>query len=342
MQSADYSLLSRINRDIPDGLIVLDTNGTIVYANPAAGQLMGTELTVGSKYASLFAQDSGGQNDAFHQFLLDSIYDKQHKHGGELDYRRPDGSLRTFQVVTSFLFGEEGAERQGVVIQFSDITEVHQARKLQQDTVTLFVCLLGMLAVFNFASVIWVSAGEPFPSALMTVLIEITGVVLSFFILRNSPIRWEDLGLRFHGCGKYLLIDGAATAAILGVMLLVRLILFRTGILSPAEPFFHWKKWTTSSTLYPITVVLQEFLTRSLVHESVTRVIPAKHAELYAIIISSLFFGAIHLYLGLAFMFGAAFLLAFFGLIYTKQRCIWGLCIPHYILGLSVSILWGF
>lgn len=342
MDATDYSLLSRINRDIPDGLIVLDTAGTIVYVNPAAGRLLGTQLQIGTKYAALLAAEPNGQNDAFHQYLLDSVYDKAHRHSGDLAYTRPDGSVRTFQMVSSFLFGEDGSSQQGVVIQFSDITEVHRVRKLHQDTVFLFVSLLGMLSIFTFASVIWMNTGEPFPSALMTVFIEITGVVLAYFLFRSSPITWKDLGLSVHGCGRYLLIDGAATAAILGIMLVVKMVLRRTGILSAGEPFFHWELWTTASTLYPITVVLQEFLTRSLVHESITRVIPSKHAELYAIAISSLFFGAIHLYLGLAFMAGAAFLLGFFGLIYTRQRCIWGLCIPHYILGLSVSILWGF
>ena len=44
---------------------------------------------------------------------------------------------------------------------------------------------------------------------------------------------------------------------------------------------------------------------------------------------------------GLGFMIGSFLLLSVFGVIYERQKTIWGLCIPHYFLGLSLKLIWG-
>lgn len=341
MEAVDFSLLSRINRDIQDALIVLDMKGNIIYSNPAASQLLGIKLSIGTKYAALIASENNEKNDAFHQYLLDSIYDKQSSHGGELEYTRSDGVKRAFHVLTSFLFGDDGTEKMGVVIQFSDITELAKTHKLHRNTAYLFISLLGVLSFFNFFTVIWQSLGKPFASSLITLMIEIVGFTLAFIMYRDFDVTLENMGFRIRGCGKYIAIDSLATAAILCIMMLVKYFLRHAAILPSSEPFLHWELWNKSMLLYPVTVVMQEILTRSLIHEWVTQVVPAKHAELTAIVISSLFFGAIHLFLGLGFMVGSALLLSLFGIVYSKQRCIWALCIPHYFLGMSLTIIWG-
>ena len=39
--------------------------------------------------AAFLEQDMEGANDAFHQFVLDAVYDKEHTHSGEAPYRIP-------------------------------------------------------------------------------------------------------------------------------------------------------------------------------------------------------------------------------------------------------------
>ena len=51
------------------------------------------------------------------------------------------------------------------------------------------------------------------------------------------------------------------------------------------------------------------------------------------------FFGAMHIHKGLFYMLGAVALLSVFGIIYRKQKTIWGLCVPHFVLGIAVGIL---
>lgn len=217
-----------------------------------------------------------------------------------------------------------------------------RTHKLHRNACYLFISILAALSFFVFFSMAWMYLGKPFPSSLITVLVELVGFGIVLLLYRSFDLTPENMGLRIRGCGKYILMDGIVTAVILGVMVLVKIYLRRAMILSPAEPFFHWEKWSLAKTFYPVTVVLQEFLTRSVIHEAIRQVLPAKNAELAAVAVSSLYFGAMHLYLGLAFMVGAALLLGVFGIVYCKQRCIWGLCIPHYFLGMALFILWGF
>ena len=113
------------------------------------------------------------------------------------------------------------------------------------------------------------------------------------------------------------------------------------GIISPDKPLFNWSAVSLATYLYPLSVVLQEFLTRGAAQGCLERVLPDNSSPAISIIVSYLFFGALHVHKGLACMLGAAALLSFFGVLYKKQGTIWGLCIPHFFLGLTLTILWG-
>lgn len=44
--------------------------------------------------------DEKDDNDGFHQFLLDAVYDKDNVHRGELEYTCEDGKKLNLQIVT--------------------------------------------------------------------------------------------------------------------------------------------------------------------------------------------------------------------------------------------------
>ena len=73
---------------------------------------------------------------------------------------------------------------------------------------------------------------------------------------------------------------------------------------------------------------------------SLERILPDSYPPAVANIIASLVFGAVHIHKGIVYMVGAALLLSFFGILYSKQKTIWGLCIPHLVLSWSLRILW--
>ena len=90
---------------------------------------------------------------------------------------------------------------------------------------------------------------------------------------------------------------------------------------------------------YILTALVQEFLSRGIMQESLTHVIPGERGETVAIAISTLMFAAIHLHYSPWFMLGAAVLLGVFGVVYRKQRSIWGLVLIHFVFGISAAFL---
>ncbi len=65
--------------------------------NPSASKLLGSpELKEGITYVEYMVSDTNGTNDAFHQYILDCVYEKDAIHAGDVLYTRPDGDVRTF------------------------------------------------------------------------------------------------------------------------------------------------------------------------------------------------------------------------------------------------------
>ena len=94
---------------------------------------------------------------------------------------------------------------------------------------------------------------------------------------------------------------------------------------------------------YMFVVFIQEFVSRGLAYECVRSLFLTRFDENkangIAVIISSWYFAALHVAYGPTYMIGAFVLLSLFGLLYNKQRTIFGLCIPHFVLGQMIAIL---
>ena len=338
---SEQELLPRITRDISDGLMVLDLHGTILFVNPAARRLLNEPtLAESAKYAAVMMRDDAPENDAFHQFLLDAVYDKEKPHTGTLDYTRRDGTRYRFRMTSSYLFNDEETEKAGVVIQFSDETDISLLREKNTDSARVFVVLMSFVCLWVYDYALWDMMGQPISSSVLTYGLELFGAFIFFFLWRFTSITFEDMGLRIRGAGRYILIDAAFAAAALGLLIAIKLVLLRVSPnVFQKQALVNMDYFDWSCRIYPLTVVMQEFFTRGVVHESVKRILPGKYAVPVAIIVSSLLFGALHIHKGLLFMTGAMLLLGLFGVIYEKQKSIWGLCIPHYVLGLAICIL---
>ncbi len=343
-KTADAQMLavSRIARDISDGVLLLDSRGTIQYVNPSANRLLGNPaLQEGVPYATYMASENNSANDAFHQYVLDSVYEKSSSHSGDVTYTRSDGSVRYFSVKSSFAGSGDSLQKTGVILQFSDVTDLHLAKIKHDDTIKVLIGTITMMAVWGYLVAIWERAGEPISSTGLTVIIELFGVIATLFALRYTSITMTDFGLGTKNLKRSVTVDTALTFAVLAVMILVKLLMRQLlpERISPEEPFFHWDAFSPLDLLYIPTVVLQEFLVRGVMQGSLERILPDSYPPSVAIIVSSLVFGSIHIHKGIVFMVGAAFLLCFFGFLYRRQRSIWGLCIPHLLLSWALRLL---
>jgi PAS domain S-box-containing protein len=336
--------VDRVARDLSDGLMLIDNQGTIQFINPSASRLLGNDaLREGITYAEYMASDGNSANDAFHQYVLDCVYDKDARHAGAVTYTHPDGSVRYFKIAASYAGSMDGPRKSGVILRVTDITDLHLAKVKHDDTIKVLIGTITIMALWDYLVAVWEQMGRPISSTALTVIIEVIGVIATVFALRYTSITVTDFGLGTKNLKKNILVDSALTAAVLALMIVVKLFLrqFFPNIISPDRPFFRWDALQAVDLLYIPTVVLQEFLVRGVTQGSLERILPENYPPAVAIIVSSLVFGSIHIHKGLVFMVGAACLLCFFGFLYRKQGNIWGLCIPHLFLSWALRVIWG-
>lgn len=322
--------------------MVLDTQGTITFLNPNGMKILGlSDNSLGKKYILLMKENNQKENDDFHQFLLNAVYDKKHTHKGDAIYVKPDGSRINLHMSTSFLYDNEGDVKEGVVIQFSDVTEIVSLQKKQKESSFIFAATIACVCLWIFFYVLWEFLGRPISNHWMTQLVQLNGVALFLFVLYNTSFTLRDMGFGTKNMKKILITDSAI--AVVGFVLLVGakfiVMEFVPGFFDEGTPFWNWGAMGVSEWLYPLTVLLQEFLTRGAMHENLRRIFMGKHRESLSIIVSSLIFGVLHIHMGLIYMLGAAILLGGLGMLYCKQNTIWGLCIPHYVLGISLVFM---
>ena len=337
--------IESITRDISDGLILIDKAGNILYANPSACRLLANDsLNQGITFDEFMKSDVSGKNGEFRQFVLDSLSDKKRTDSGHVSYTCHDGTRRTIRMTKSSAAVEGKPEPLGVILQLADVTEQRRKETRYTDAVKILVAIIFLLATWDFACVIWDMLGKPIAASTMTVIIEVLGLIGTVFALRYTSVTPADFGLGTKNLKASLRFDLILTAAILVLMIGAKLVIlkFFPDVCGSDTRLFYWDKWSRSMTFYPLTVLIQEFLTRGATQGSLEKVLPENYPPWVAVIISSVFFGALHVHRGLAYMIGATVLLSFFGFVYNKQRTIWGLCIPHYFLGISLTLIWGF
>jgi two-component system phosphate regulon sensor histidine kinase PhoR len=107
-----------------DGVLVIDFNGRVVFANKAANGLLciGEPEMAEKNYIELFMSET--ENDAFNDILFNGIQDRETRVYCEVPFRRSDGKLVELAVTSSFLRNEVKSEQNdGIVVVFKDITE---------------------------------------------------------------------------------------------------------------------------------------------------------------------------------------------------------------------------
>ncbi len=336
-------IIPRILRDMNDGVLVLDRQGQILFLNEQGRKMLGeSQDMTGRNYAATFLeQDLEEENDAFHQFVLDAVYDKEHAHSGEADYKARNEKTRRFSLTSSFLRSEDGEAPIGVVVLFSDVTEIARLNRQRRESSTIFAVLMICVCLYLFLwSLLRYLNAEP-PIWVMTLLIEAISIVMFVIILKTTSFSIKDIGLRITNARGTFLPDILITAAGTALLIFGKIILLRVapGFFPEGAPFWDWSVGTPADVIYPLTVILQEFLARGVMQESLNRIFTGKYAVATSIVVSALVFGVLHIAHGLPYMLGATLLLGVLGVFYHKQGNIWGLCIIHYVLGEVATFL---
>ena len=114
-----------IIRDMAEGMMTIDLNGTVDSFNPAAERILGRKRdeVVGNHFARMFMEDP--ENDIFTQTVLDAMYEPMARHEKVVPWHHGD-QIKQLYLVSSFLF-HEGREV-GTIIVFNDITELTELK----------------------------------------------------------------------------------------------------------------------------------------------------------------------------------------------------------------------
>lgn len=335
---------NRLIQDIEEGIIIINNDGTISHINPKAQKILNiTKDYTGKKYISLLDDD---KNDDFHQLLIDAIIDKKTVHKKRIKIN-VDSNQKTIYIASSILKDEED-KQVGVILSFDDVTNEERLKFKISTSALMFIILVAILSLWMFACAIYINDETPINSTLFGRFIMYLPILFTPLATNICGFTIDDLGLRTKGIKKHIIIDCLLTIASVVLMCVIKLIIMKLvpsfTFYTVDNKFFDFSKYTIFGRLeYGLCVIAQEYLSRGLVYECVKRIVTTedneKHADTIAIIVSSLYFAALHIYLGVTYMIGAFILLSIFGIIYKKQRSIWGLCIPHFILGMMLEIL---
>ena len=330
------ALDTRVLRDFDEGIITFDRGGVIRYINPSASLILGlTENAVGKRYRDVFSKE----NDALLEFLVKATAEKNASQRGDILFRREDGSLVRLNTSCICLEDEEDAQDRSYAIHFDDITEIDILRRKRRESSAVFIGTMTAVSIWIYIVALWQQTGQKVSQEIMTQFIHAISLIMFFYIRHYTHFTFEEMGLKIKGIGKAIKTDCLLTAVFTAALFGVKLLLLRIapGFFPEGAPFWDWSKLGWSDFAYPLTAILQEFLSRGVIHENLRRIFVGKYSEAAAIVVSSLLFGALHIHRGFMYMLAATALLSIFGVLYRKQNSIWGLCIPHFVLG---EVIW--
>lgn len=159
-------------------------------------------------------------------------------------------------------------------------------------------------------------------------LIELLATVLFAALAFTTPMKFEEMGIIVPRLRLFrsLLLGAAVGLLFLGALALIQL--FKTGDLA-----FSWHiRGDISRITYFLVAPFQEVLAKSVMLYSFELVFEKKHPVL-ALFMSALTFGAFHVVYGIRMMLLAMLLSFITGLIFYRERCVWGCAVAHFACG---------
>ena len=117
-------LIKNIFETLPIGLLVINPEGELILANPAAARILGHpgETMLGKGWADLFLDFE--ENALFNQVILDVIWEEKLNLQRTVPYLRPNQEMLQLAVTTSFIRGDQ--QLIGIVVLINDVSEIHR------------------------------------------------------------------------------------------------------------------------------------------------------------------------------------------------------------------------
>ncbi|MBP5261228.1 MAG: CPBP family intramembrane metalloprotease [Clostridiales bacterium] len=332
---------NRVLNDMSSAVLVLDARGKVVYVNAPAEKLLEISTDDNEKESFLKKLRGNKYNDSFSDYVIKAVFEKETTHKSVIEYEAPSGKRYVFHMSSSYL--GESHEEALVVITLDDETEKAELKRKLTDSSKTFYIFLVFFCSWIIIYALWAHLNKPVGGPAMTVGVEILSGLMLVYMLKCTSLTGRDLGI---GISKKELFKTLKVAGIVAACAVVFLIILKAvaRIINPqsfgyGSPFIDFSRFGINQLIYIITAGVQEFLARSVMQSNLERIIVGKNNSIQAIIVSSLIFAAIHVHLGFYFMIGAAILAGLEGILYYKQKNIYGVWLVHWTFGVSGTLL---
>lgn len=327
--------------DIADGVLLLSCDGTISYMNKSAQSMLNIAADqLGHSLPGIWLQQADSRNDDLCQSILDTLYDKQTKISRTVNFYTSSNEKHILQIKSSYWNAPEPDGHDGVLLILQDVTVEEKLKKEKEDAILIFSFFLTAVGIWTLFYAALTQFQIEIPRFCMTYILLGLGAVLTWLIIWKTDLTVSDIGLSFRNIRRPLLVNIVFSLLACLVMTAVKAILVMSGsgYFPEGQPFFDFQ-FTLGMKLYPLSVLLQELLSQSIIHECLMRILKGKNSHIHAILLSSILFTALHIHRGFGFMIGSFLLGCGIGILYRKQRTVWGLCITHYSVSMMAFFL---
>ena len=176
--------------------------------------------------------------------------------------------MRKINVKPTFIKTESGEKE--LIVVLSDVTERENAIVHRRDTTALMAIILILVCfyVFFFKFCTTVIPGV-ISYAAMTKYALFVMLLISVLIIKKTSLNVKLIS-KGPTAKKGILIGLGATAGVIGFMILLKVFLLsiNSSLFSKGEPFFNFSKFTLNDIYwYPFSVLIQEFLARSIMQQ---------------------------------------------------------------------------
>jgi membrane protease YdiL (CAAX protease family) len=180
----------------------------------------------------------------------------------------------------------------------------------------------------------WDMTGRKIPQDILTIIVEILGILIFIFILVFTHLPLKELGILTNHNKKDIKEAFIISAVCSALMFIIKIVGRKIDptLFKPERAFFFFDPIVALT--YIKTAGVQEFLARCVVQFNLERIIMGKYKEPVAIILSGLLFSTLHIYYGFEFMVCAALLAMIEGVVYAKQKSLISIWIVHYVFGI--------
>lgn len=339
--SSTKSLGPYVFTDIADGVLLLACDGTIAYMNKSAQAMLNIEADQwGRSLPGIWLQQMDPRNDELCQSILDALYDKQTKITKTVNFYTPNKEKRILQIKSSYWVAPEPEDQKGVLLILQDVTVEERLKKEKEDAILIFSFFLAAIGIWTLFYAALTYFQIEIPRFCMTYMLLGLGAVLTWLIVWKTDLTISDIGLSFRNIRRPVQMNVAISLLACLVMIAAKAIFVMKGsaFFPEGQPFFDFQ-FTLGMKWYPLSVLLQEVLSQSIIHECLIRMLKGKNAHIHAILLSSILFTVLHIHRGFGFMIGSLLLGCVIGILYRKQRSVWGLCITHYSVSMMAFFL---